>query len=73
MLNNSEFLETWKIYNEYLLEDYGIILNDTQKQERLADIEKLANGDEKFANDILEIMIARGETTILMPDDNEFA
>lgn len=67
-----EFNETWKIYNEYLLEDYGITLDESGIKKRLTRLDDLCEGDIKKACIIINIMIGRGETEIFMPADDEF-
>lgn len=66
-----EFNDKWKFYNEYLLEDHGIILDESGIKKRLTKLDKLCKGDIKKACMIINIMIGRGETQIFMPNDDE--
>ena len=72
LFDNTDFCEMWKIFNEYLLEDHGITLDDEGIKKRLTKLDQLCKGDAKKAARIVEVMIVRGETVIFMPNDNEF-
>ncbi len=71
LLNYPEFNEIWTIYNEYLLEDHGIVLDEEGTKKRLTRLDELCEGDIKKARLYVEIMISRGETQIFMPNDDE--
>jgi len=73
LMSNPEFKHLWKLYNDYLIESHGMILNFKEKQDRLNELDILSKNDIEMAIEILEIMIANGETTIKMPNANEFA
>jgi hypothetical protein len=65
--------EMWKFYTEYYIEKFGEVLTESEQKERMRTLDKLAEGNEQKAIQILEVMICEGEKTIYMPESYKFA
>ena len=70
LMQNEEFAKSWQFYTEYLIEDHGIRLSQSDADSRLSQLEKLCGEDFAKAISILELMILRGETVIFEPNAN---
>ena len=71
--NSISFINMWKRYNDYLIEQFSLKLDDNEIEARLQNLKEISENDVDLAIKILRYLMACSDKTIYRPSDNQLS
>jgi len=71
--SDSTFIDKWKFYNYYLLEQFSLRLDEKEIEERFQTLKEISENDVDLAINILQYLMACGDKTIYRPRDKQLS